>query len=47
MRHIDELEDGLMNVEMKLSEALMQATIEFQDKVKKIIEDMKAKTGSL
>ena len=47
MRHIDQLEDDLMNVEMKLSEALMQSTIEFQDKVKKIIEDMKAKTGSL
>lgn len=36
-----------MDVEMKLSEALQQATLEFQDKVKKIIEDMKTKTGSL
>lgn len=44
---IDKLEDDLLGVEMKLSEALQQATSDFQEKIKKIIEDMKGKTGSL
>jgi hypothetical protein len=44
---IARLEDGLMEVEMKLSEALLTATTEFQEKVKAIIEEMKQKTSAL
>lgn len=44
---IDQLEDSLVDVEMKLSDALLLATNDFQEKVKKIIEDMKSKTGTL
>ena len=44
---MDQLEDDLMSVEMKLSDALQLATSEFQEKIKKIIEDMKTKTGTL
>jgi hypothetical protein len=41
------LEDELMGVEMKLQEALMAATSDFQERVKRIIEEMKTKTGTL
>ena len=44
---IGKLEDDLLGVEMKLSEALQTATSEFQDKIRKIIDDMRSKTGAL
>ena len=44
---ISKLEDDLLGVEMKLSEALQTATSEFQDKIRKIIDDMRSKTGAL
>lgn len=44
---VDKLEDDLMGVEIKLSDALQISTGEFQEKIKKIIEDMKTKTGNL
>jgi hypothetical protein len=47
MAEIDKLEDELMGVEMKLQESLQLSTQDFQERVKKIIEDMKAKTVSL
>ena len=42
---IEVLEDDLMGVELKLQEALQVSTSDFQERVKKIIEDMKQKTG--
>lgn len=44
LEEIDKLEDDLMRVEMKLSETLQLATQNFQERVKKIIDDMKQKT---
>ena len=44
MVEIDRLEDGLMNVELKLQESLLLATLDFQDRVKRIIDDMRGKT---
>jgi hypothetical protein len=44
MGEIDKLEDALMNVELKLQESLQISTTDFQDRVKKIIDDMKVKT---
>jgi hypothetical protein len=44
MGEIDKLEDALMNVELKLQERLQISTTDFQDRVKKIIDDMKVKT---
>lgn len=38
---IDKLENSLMDVELKLQESLQISTSDFQDRVKKIIEDMK------
>ena len=46
IEEVERLEDELMGVEMKLSDALQQSTTDFQEKVKKIIEDMKTKTGA-
>ena len=47
MAEIDSLEDELMAVEMKLKESLLLATTDFQERVRKIIEEMKTKTGQL
>ena len=47
MDDIEKLEDDLMGVEMKLQDTLQQATTDFEDRVKKLIEDMKLKTGNL
>jgi hypothetical protein len=44
---IRQLEDDLLGVEMKLSEALQTSTGEFQEKIKKILEEMKSKTATL
>jgi len=35
-----------MGVELKLQESLQQSTTDFQERVKKIMEDMKTKTGA-
>ncbi len=43
---IDQLEDNLMDVELKLQESLSGATADLQDRVKKVTDDMKAKTSS-
>jgi hypothetical protein len=43
---IDRLEDDLMGVELKLQESLSAATVDFQDRVRRIIDDMKTKTSS-
>jgi len=40
---IEKLEDALMSVELKLQESLFTATNGFQDRVRKIIGDMKIK----
>ena len=42
---IERLEDALMNVELKLQESLQVSTNDFQERVKKINEDMKNKTN--
>lgn len=47
MNDIDVLEDDLMNVEMKMQDTLHIATTDFEDRVKKLIEEMKIKTGNL
>ena len=41
---IDALEDDLMGTEMKLQDTLGAATVDFQDRVKKLLDDMKLKT---
>lgn len=41
---IDALEDDLMGTEMKLQDTLGAATVDFQDRVKKLLDDMKQKT---
>jgi hypothetical protein len=41
---IDVLEDALMGVEMELQDSLSVSTAKFFEMVKKINEDMKAKT---
>lgn len=41
---IDALEDDLMATEMKLQDTLGTATVDFQDRVKKLLDDMKLKT---
>lgn len=44
---INELEDELMGVEMKLQESLGASTAEFFDRVRRIIEEMKNKLQTL
>lgn len=41
---IEKLEDGLMEVELKLQESLQISTNDFQERIKKIIDEMKHKT---
>ncbi len=45
-REIEHLEDELMNIELKLQEQLQAATTDFQERVKRILEDMKTKTSA-
>lgn len=47
LAHVNKLEDDLIEVEMKLSESLTTATSEFEEKIKRIIEDIRSKTGAL
>jgi len=41
---IDKLEDGLMEVELKLQESLQVATTNFTERIKKVLEEMRNKT---
>lgn len=47
LKDIDQLEDQLLDVEMKLQDCLGQDTQSFFDKVKQIIDQMKNKTCDL
>lgn len=44
-KEIDFLEDNLMGVELKLQEAIQDSTSNFFNRVEKIVEEMKNKTG--
>ncbi len=44
-KEIETLEDELMGVELKLQEQLQVATTDFQERVKRVLEEMKNKTN--